>query len=350
MYDQKSILLFTGVRGGAGFGQSFSLNAANLKYDIAFQLDAAMTIAKVAFKVASITGSPTCTVRIETDSAGRASGTLAWANATATGVALSAGWTSEIALTASGSGATATLYHLVIINDNGTPASNFFSVQDQNSLDNPINGYLLETSITTWTASFNGTVWANRFGPIFMLFDGVSTRFGQPFDTTTIQTMNATTGYGVKFTCPSSGSVVGVLFSHLPNTGIGTVTCKLYDISDILLGTATLTAGATAVLSGRITNFLSFDSGPVSVTTGSVYRCVFFDSGSADRLEWCSAPSTPTNYTQVYPTAQDVQWTQGSVGAWTDTPGKLPVDLMVLTSAISAAGGGLLVTVPTVML
>jgi hypothetical protein len=89
----------------------------------------------------------------------------------------------------------------------------------------------------------------------------------------------------------------------------------------------------------RSSFFALFDSGSVSITAGSVYRCVLNDSGGADRIDFVTCPSTPVDYRTISPYTQSVQWTQGMVGAWTDTPGKLPVSWGLVMSSVSSGGG-----------
>lgn len=332
------------ITGGGSTSLAYTLDSATKKYAITFQSSESFTLAKVAFKVQSKTGSPTCSIRIETDDgSGRPSGTLAWTNATITGVAISAtGWLSEQSLTASGTVSPGTIYHVVIANDHGTPASNYFDCNDQAITSQTNTGYGIQQYLTSLTASYNGSAWANRYGPLFMLSDsGGTTKVGQPFEDTGIQTMSNTTAYGVKFTAPLSGSVVGVTLASLLNTGVGDVTSKLYDGSDNLLGTATFKTGlGTIIGGGRFSRWFPFDSGAVSITSGSTYRLVFNDSGSADRLEYATAPSSP-DYRQIAPFAQAMQWTQGTTGSWTDTPGKLPVLFSLTVSSVSAGSSGI---------
>lgn len=340
MYAGLTQICTVPITGGGSTSLAYTLDSATKKCAISFQPSESFTLAKVAFKVVSKTGSPTCSIRIETDDgSGRPSGTLAWTNATITGVAISAtGWQSEQSLTASGTVSPGTIYHVVIANDAATPASNYFDFNDQVITSQITSGYGCPQYLTSVTASYNGSAWANRAGPIFMLSDsGGTTKVGQPFDNTGFQTMSNTTAYGVKFTAPLSGSVAGVTLSSLPNTGIGDVTAKLYDNSDTLLGTATFKTGLNTLLSGRVLRWFPFDSGAVSITSGSTYRVVFNDSGSADRMEYATAPSSP-DYTQIAPFAQAMQWTQGTTGSWTDTPGKLPLLFSLTVSSVSAGG------------
>jgi hypothetical protein len=341
MYAEKALIGRTPYQPGNSVSTGFQLNGATLKFDTAFLPTQDITLAKVNFKTTTITGSPTCTVRIETDTAGRPSGVLAWANATLTGVAVTSGWQTEITLTASGSLAKGTVYHLVITNDHATPASNHFTVNDQTLL-NPPSGADFWRSMWAVTSSYNGAAWSNRNGAMFMLVsnDGTPVYMGQPVDTSSIQTLSNTTAYGMKFTAPFSCSVQGLVFNHLPNTGTTNVTAKLYDNSDTLLGTATLpTAVYTIEGNTRHGDYMVFDGGPVTLTSGSPYRIVFNDAGSSDRVEYVTAPTSP-DYRLVSPIMQDWQWTQGTTGSWTDTTGKVLQGFGLVASAITAAASG----------
>lgn len=346
MYAEKVRINISSLLPGQS-NQNFSLASATVKHATAFQPTESFTLAKVNFNVGGKTGSPTFSVRIETDSSGRPSGTLAWANATATGNAIAAnGWVGETALVASGTVSPGTLYHLVIANDSGTPASNNFNVVDQTQ-DYQTTG-AADLTCEEWTASFNGTTWSTRFGGIFALIDGSGVfRMGQPFDGgDNIQTLSSTTAYGVRFTAPVSGNLFGGIVGHLPNSGIGTVTAKLYDTSDTLLGTATLSSGTGVLLPGRVVAFFCFDSGAVAITSGTDYRLVFNDSGSADRLEYNTVGQTSApDYRSVNPLTQTVKWTQGTTGSWTDTTGKLPCCLQLVMSSVSAGGSSSVIVV-----
>ncbi|MBP3956339.1 hypothetical protein J8F10_13695 [Gemmata sp. G18] len=338
MYAEKSFLGRVPFAPGANMGLALALDTSAKRHAISFVPTETMTVAKVAIALGSKVGSPTFAVRIETDASGRPSGTLAWTNATFTGQAMgSAGWTGEVSLVASGTVNGGTLYHVVTANDHGTPASNNFTVLDQAGQSPASLGL---DRIAQWiTAGYNGTVWANRNAPIFVLSDSAGTvKIGQPFDTAGLATLSSF-GVGMKFVAPFSGALAGVEISHLPNTGIGTVSVKLYDAADTLLGTAPLTAGLIAVIGNvRHSVALLFDGGPVAITAGATYRAVLSDAGNVDRVDFVTAPSSPVDYRTLLPVAQDYQWTQGSPGSWTDTPGKLPCYWGLIASSISTGG------------
>lgn len=342
MYTCQALVAFIAADPGGNNGTNYQVDSATKKYAIAFVPTQTITLAKVNFRTTGITGSPTCTVRIETNSSGRPSGTLAWANATKTGVAVVSGWQTEIALTATGTLTAGTLYHLVISNDAGTPASNYFNVNDTSQLEGAANNsapYLL--SGEHWPASFDGASWTTRsgVGPIYMLVsnDATPVRLGQPVDGSSIDTMSSTTTYyGVKFTAPATGTISGFNFEHLPN-GTPTLTYRVYDSSDTLLASGSAPDGG-AVMSGRQHAYVTFGTS-VSVTAGQSYRVVLSDSTGTDRLESISAPSSP-DYRLIHPVLQIAQWTQGSAGSWTDTSGKLPMAFGIVMDSISTGGGG----------
>jgi hypothetical protein len=341
VFAEKAAVVRAAFIPGGSTALSYVLDAAAKKFAVGFQPAESFTLAKVAVKFASLTGTPTASLRVETDASGRPSGTLAWANAEVTGHAVANGWTNELSLTASGTLSAGTLYHLVVANTHATPASNNFAVADQ-ATTNYWTGGVAQDFHNSYTASFGGASWANRFGPVFMLAnsDG-SHREGQPFDSNSSQTLHATTGYGVKFTSGVTGTLIGGVLSHLPLTGNGAVTGKLYDSSNTLLGTATLTAGLNTVLvNARGSRAFTFDGGGAAVAAGQDYRLVFLDSAGVGILDYVTAPSAPTDYRQVASVAAQVQWTQGTTAGWTDTPGKLPAGLVVYASDVSAGGGG----------
>ena len=334
MYNQNAIIGQIPISTNANFGLSYSLNSASLKFAISFIPTQTITLAKVNFSAASITGSPTCTVRIETDSSGRPSGTLAWGSATATGVSVSSGWQSEIALGATGTLTKGTLYHLVILNDNGSPASNYFSVGDQGGADDSATaGYSYMLAMMNFTSSYNGSTWSTRNAGLFMLVsnDATPIRIGQPFDSSNLFTMGSGTYYGHKFLSRVSGTLGGVLIGHLPN-GTPNLVVKLYDVSDTLLGTATWANTESTIVTGRSTFALFFDSASPTLAYGSTYRIVLNDSTGTDRIDYATAPSSPVDYRQVSPFAQDFQWTQGNTGSWTDTPGKFMMLALIMDS------------------
>lgn len=337
MYNQKAVLFALGMQSN-NFGLSYTLNDAAKKFDIAFQVPQAFTVAKVAWKNAARTGTPTYTIRLETDSAGRPSGTLVATGTEATGQTVPAAgvWTGEVSLGAAAALSVGTAYHLVISNDHGTPASNTFAPTDTNSIPYAAaSGYIAGFDNPVWfTSSYSGSAWTNRYAPLFVLSDSGGTyKFGQSIDASTTQTLSSSTAYGVKFTARVSGTCIGVVYPSLPNTSTATVTGKLYTSGDTLLGTATKAAGWANIF-GRNNSVLYFD-GEVTLTAGSTYRVVFNDSGSADRLEFVTCPSSPTDYRQLMPVFQDAQWTQGTTGSWTDTTGKLPAIFGLVMSDVT---------------
>ncbi len=340
MYAEKAFICRTPYITGASFSLGFLLNATNLKFDIAFMVTQDITLAKVNFKTTTITGSPTATIRIETDTAGRPSGSLVAASCEATGVAIANGWQTEVTLGATCSLVRGVVYHLVIANDHGTAGSNHFTVNDQAAIDFIATAADLWRAKQGWTASYNGSAWANRNGGIYMLVNsGATVYMGQPVDATGLQTLHSSTMYGMKFTARFGGSCEGVVLSHLPNTGT-IITARLYTAADTLVASGTLpTAVYTIKGNTRHTDFIVFDDGPAAIVSGTSYRIVFLDAGAADRIEYVTTPSSP-DYRLVAPIMQECQWTTGTVGSWAETSGKVIQGMGLAVDSVSAGGSG----------
>lgn len=331
---------------GTNFGIGTAIDGSTEKYAIAFVPGVDFTLAKVAFKIYSVTGTPVAyDVRIETDNgAGRPSGTLAWANATAQlASGASAGWTAELTLTASGVLDMATMYHMVI-QPASDPAGAYISINEtgEGAKFRPYN-FMGEF--------YNGSAWSNLYCPIFMLVssDGTPERWGQPLDSSALTYLTDTAWRGVKFTAPATMDIMGIRFGGATSTTQGLLSAKLIDSGNNILATGSLPAGWGDLMgSGYTTVTLLFPS-KQTLTSGQVYRIAMKDTGSSGHriLEYyTSRTGTPdysalklggSAYITTYGTSSDGI---ASPTSWTDLANSEPIGFEILVDSIAAGGGG----------
>lgn len=333
------------AKGGVNFGLNYALDASGKKFDIAFVPAVDFTLAKVAFKIQAVTGTPVAyDLRLETDDgAGRASGTLAWANATAQLAAgAAAGWTSELSLTATGALDMATLYHL-LIQANSDPTGAYINVNDTTL-------GITQDLYSNWqTLSYSGAAWANRYTPIFMLVssDGTPERWGQPLDTDALTYVTNTAWRGVKFTAPNGMDIMGIKLAGLHSTTLGTLSAKLIDSGNNILATASVPPGLGDLITGVRANVVLLFPSLQTLTSGAVYRIALKDTGTNGwRTEefYTSRTGTP-DYSALKPGGSAYIVTYGtsadgtaSPTSWTDLANYDPINFEILVNSIAAGG------------
>lgn len=335
----------------ANYNGNFAIDAATDKAAIGFIASESFTLAKVDLYVHNEVGtSPAYDIRIETDDgAGRPSGTLAWANATATFTATTAGWIGLQTLTASGAIAPGTLYHIVI-QPNGVPdAINHIAIKDAPGPISPTAG---PQNIYSVSERYTGS-WSNPGFGIFVLSNSDSSvMIGQPYyvEMSTLTVTN-TAWKGVKFTAPCNMTVWGCVFYCLNSTSAGIVSAKLISSGNSVLGTADLPAAAMdlATARGFSSRILVFSS-PISLTAGETYRLVLKDTAGNQRIE---GGATSSAYKTLGGVGGDAHLTEGtssdgtaSPTVWTDTDTSFPGFLLMASE--SPAGGGNTICVPTI--
>lgn len=325
---------------------TFAIDQNTDKWAVGFTAPKALNLAKVAFYINSVTGTPVAyDIRIETDNgAGRPSGTLAWANATgqlASGA--SAGWTTEIALTAAGALTVGTIYHIVVQPASDPASANYITVRENSQFGlsgTPAGNVTHWTSRNTgsWGAGIGGGVWVG------VSDDGTPVKFGQPIDGASTVTPTNTVWHGVKFTCPVTGTYWGCGVGQLNSTSSGAVAAKLIDSGNNILATGVLAAGVFDILTTRGNDkFFVFDT-PQTLTAGQTYRCVWKDPSGVWRLDTFTVNST---YKAILPGAQEYIRTNGtssdgtaSPTSWTDTDTEGIHNFTLYASEFTGGGGG----------
>lgn len=325
-------------------GLSFAISQNTFKWAAAFASPTGFTLAKVALYIHSVTGTPVAyDVRIETDNgSGRPSGTLAWANATAQiASGASAGWTSELSLTASGALTVGTIYHIVVQPATDPASANYISMRENGMVTSGSDG-----NLTYWTSRNSGS-WAAGIGsPVFVCVsnDATPLRFGQVIDNSASVTPTNTVWHGMKFVCPVTGTYLGCTVEQLNSTSAGAVAAKIIDSGNNVLVTGTLAAGVFDALTSRSAcQTFVFDT-PITLTAGQTYRCVWKDPAGVWRIDCVICSST---YKTIKPGADQYIRTNGtssdgiaSPTTWTDTDTDEMCQFHMFASEFTGGGGG----------
>lgn len=328
-------------------GLSFSLNNTTNKWSAGFVPSEAFTLAKVAIYINTETGtSPQYRLRIETDTAGRPSGSLAWANATVSFTATTTGWQTLQTLTASGAVAIGTMYHLVC-EPVGTPdGSNFIAPRENGQMSNAANPAAQSIGLlANWPNRYTGS-WAHGSGaPCFALANSDDSYIvGQVSDATNVYTITNTAWKGMKFVAPWSGPLWGVRFQKLNSTSAGAVALKLISSGNSVLATATLPATYWDVNTARGDKDLFVFATPYTVTAGDTYRIVAQDPAGNQRFD--AIQCTSATLKSALPGIGVHMLTEGtssdgtaSPTSWTDSDDEMCF-VELLGSSVSAGGGG----------
>lgn len=330
--------------GGGNIGLSFSLNNTTNKWSAGFAPSEAFTLAKVAIYINTETGtSPQYRLRIETDSGGRPSGSLAWANATVNFTATTTGWQSLQTLTASGAVSIGTLYHL-LCEPVGTPdASNFIAPREngQMTLGAPAHSVGL---IASWSNRYTGS-WASGSGaPCFALGNSDDSYIvGQVCDTSNLYTITNTAWKGLKFVAPCAMTVWGCRFQKVNSTSAGAVALKLISSGNSVLATATLPDTYWDVNTSRGDKDLFVFDTPVALTAGNTYRIVAKDPSGNQRFD--SPQCTSATLKVALPGIGTHMLTEGtssdgtaSPTSWTDSDDEMCY-VELLGSSVASGGG-----------
>jgi hypothetical protein len=351
LFNQRSILIQpNAVNSGGNNSLSYALSDSTLKWAAGFAAPKAITLAKVAVRALSKTGTPVAyDVRIESDNgAGRPSGSLAWANATSQiPTNQAAGWTSELTLTSSGALTVGTVYHIVVQPATDPASANYINLHETGVMSDL--GAIVAGNMTYWASRYNGSAWSTGSGaPLFVcVADDGTTKFGDVFASTTLDsvpTLTNTAWYGMKFVAPFTGTLWGAGFGCLDSTSATTVEAKLIDNSNTVLASAPLEAGVHDILTGRGNYKLFFFDTPTQLTAGQTYRVVFKDAAGAMRMDVFGCDST---YQALKPGADQYVYTKGtssdgtaSPTSWTDNDAGEVADFTLMFSEASSGGGG----------
>jgi hypothetical protein len=325
---------------------AFSIAASNSAVYYVFQVQEPVTIRRLGFMQASITGSPgSYKVSLQgVDGSGNPDGTIKGGGSPASmsytpgaGANLWMWKTLDNAYAA----ARGERLALVIAPDTGTfDASNFLRITHINGLS-PAFG--LPYGITN-TA---GTLARVTNSPMFAFGDTAST-FGRP-STTTVGTVSFNSGstpdeYAVKFTLPASfGSTFKVCGAVVwgTTTAGSTFDLLLYDSDGTtVLQQTTFDTDLDVTPTSNQARTFYFDDAPAVLSAGTAYRLGVQPAGSNISLDRLQVPAAADM--DAYRLGQAILMsTRTNAGAWTDdATQRVGIDLILSDLTPPAGGGG----------
>jgi len=320
--------------------------AAGATIDAAGEYDGAvfcapfdMTISHVGWRVNTVSGSPTCDVRIETVAAtGLPSGTL-WATNTnvVTGV-MTAAWRLD-ALTASASITKGQLFAVKFLHNTGTS----FTIRLLSSYGISVAGlpYRISNTGTPAKASMNG---------INCCFGSSSTTFYSLFQAIPVTTINnnifnnlGSAARGNRFQVPFKCRVAGLAW--IAGTSVGDFNAVLYDDSGNELSSSSTAFDGDYKNAAAGAQVRAYFDNPVTLSPGAWYRMAL-EPSSATNINQTVFGLSSADYRTAMPGGTNFHYATRAGGTWTDTTTSVALmDLLIdqLDDGVSGAvGGGLL--------
>jgi hypothetical protein len=312
-------------------GLSTAIDASGEKFAFGFHSSDSFTLSKVAFRVHSITGTPVAyDVRIETDSSGRPSGTLAWTNATGQLAAGTSTGIKEVTLTATGTINIGTRYH-VVIQPNTDPASNYINIAGSNCGKGffSMNG-----------AFYNGSSWsgANDARDFALISNDGTPLMISAWSDQGAPYLNNLTWKGLKVTMSDTVTMIGACLEF--DSGIadstGTLSVHVIDTSNNILESGSITANNIGLPCVYL-------DAPYELVKDTTYRIVWQDSSGALRYRSLFYDSSYVSgdprrdYQNTYGTSSDGT---ASPTSWTDASGKYDPPMYIISSNSVCSGGG----------
>jgi len=331
---------------------TYAMAALNTGFSARFKATQALDVLSVRLNWSAVTAPGQVTIRIETDSTGKPSGTLYDANAVLTAQVPAAGTQTYTFATPPSTNLTIdAMYHVVVLTTTGGTTQTLRAYMQSGGMTQYPNVVLTAADGTTRT---NFTEVTNSLPLCSLVLTGsVEDSMGMiPYaGTTNIISLFTTAGAvavaGLKLVTDATLSVSGVEFIVVKaGTPTANLRIRIYDSSDALVTNSTIVIPASSLTTGassRRGQAFGFANGAVLSLPAGTYRVVL--DGAADtsgsncwRLQSATpynAASAPSGFSLT--TAPDI-----ATPVWTDTTDQPPIRLILDDVTVAAGSGGLL--------
>lgn len=319
------------------------------------------TLTTIYFRTLTVTTGCTVTVRVETTTNGRPSGTLFGTNTEAT-VVIADGddnaWKTAT-LTAAASLAMGDEFAIIIVVDTSGATPNLQLALGCGSITNFVGLYpavLQDTGAGTWAnPAALPWEWICQFGTAGVIpMEGMIPTSGGG-TITAFNSGSADDEFALRFQIPYACRVIGIRAVICNVAAAGDFTASLWPASSTTDGDALgqRAIDGDAMPSTTADGYVDamFDA-PVTLATGTTYYAgIRADTANSVSIAELST-ATVSNAMLAFPgaSAQTYRsrraWTAGSAGAWSDTTANLPLIYLIIDQLDNGAGGGGLLTHP----
>ena len=322
----------------------------NTGWSARFKATQTQDIYKVRLIWNNVSAAGQVTIRIETDSSGKPSGTLYDANAVLTAVVPVAGSQLYTFSTPPATGLTIdSIYHVVILTTTGGTTQTLASHAAPGAL-----GSTYPVEVLTAADGTTRTNFAEVAGTVarcsLVLADGTDDSMGMIPASTTVNTNLITSGgtvvvAGLKLITDVTLRVSGVEFMVVKTgTPTANLRCRIYNSANSLVTNSTIVISVNSLLTGAATRrgvAMGFAGGVVISLPPDTYRVVF--DGAADTSGvncWVMKGTTPFGATSVPSGFSMTTAPNIASPVWTDTTDQVPVRLILDDVLVPASAEG----------